>query len=288
LQQAVKESKVKTFALTSAPYIAEDRGCKMEESARLDRLRLTVRQLKPAATLHVITYLGGLHDEKAVPKLDDRSFALWNEVIKPHAKDGRFVFVVGASLEDHYRDTGPKEDDAALQAILKGLERQKGEKDNGAADERKKTLDKLIEQKRFWLVRSPDPAKMPASPGSKTQSWNGKQIEVIHEAHGVAPTRNYEIWSNDGPFVSAGSDETCDPGCTNLGASQTLEKFLQPSVAKYRILWRPAYNLWNLNGNNYKNPEKKTVEGKAPPHFNDHEKGVLKKFLSPDPDRKPR
>jgi hypothetical protein len=306
------------FAISSAPFIAKSRGCDLPDSKRLDNLKTTVDQMRNAGIkLHVITYLGGLHDTKLAKNKDmdgtlDGNFALfWDTIVASKFSDSQVTFLVGASLEDGYANADAELPNDALKSLLNGIMKRSSEKTDEQATVRITMLLSLLQQRRFILVRCPNPDNTPSQPDFdsivfeySTSMLKGKTlVPVIHESHGAKPNevigadgkkvniRAYKIWSNDGPLVaydcenygvSANSKkkESCKD-CDEFGDPQTVSSFRSASASlEYRLIWRPLYNMFTRKGDSYANPgaSRKSVDvlfGK-----DERERNVLTRFVS--------
>jgi hypothetical protein len=240
-------------AISSAPYISSSR-CVPSQTDRLANIKRITSDLRSRhLQVHLILFAGDLHDLAANPGLANNFLSIWTELIAAptYIHDAGVTFIVGSSLEDNY--SGGDEAQRAFQIMANALG-PRNSQDQVGAKTRKDTLRNLVAVQRFTFHRSPGPH---GDAGRRTVTVLGDvSVPVSHEIHGPSPdnSRNsdnscrYCFWSNDGPFVSHETNaykESCENNCGVGSGEIPMTAFkATPFIGNYRLLWRPAYNLF--------------------------------------------
>jgi hypothetical protein len=230
--------------------------CRMPatQTNRLGNIARLIDDLKGIPELHIILFAGYVHESSANSDLAANFAQIWN-VVKKYPNASNLFFHLGASLEDRYTSS-------AVDSVLRKMREGVPTSDINLFNAMVLSGHLVFHRSAVAGNGNPDNTEVAATPGYVA-------VPVDHEFHGgTPPSQNlfangvpkYRMWSNDGPFVyfnhRVGAWSWTEECANNCGVA---EKPLSLATFKgsafnggYRILWRPAYNLFPYTDSNHK------------------------------------
>lgn len=198
---------------------------------RFQNLHAAILTLVQHMDLRITVHLGRIHAASVDrSRLQAQMQEVWDWLIVPFYGDPRVAFHISPGLEDEY---STEEFVTAAKATAAGLYHP--------------AVEFLVSQNRFFFRSNGSNA------GRPSQIWAlaigvPVLIPVQRESHGSsAPSHSTGAWSNDGGLAYCDSRENHDDhdGLRDAAGDRlSCAKFGGSSWPGFKLLWRPAYNVW--------------------------------------------
>ena len=232
----VQQAPAQTIEIGVAPY---NPNCALYAGTtdRYQNLRTVIGALRSHGKLRITLHIGDIHETKPTQTaLGSRMLDSWNLLIGRYVGDGQVSFHISPSLEDSYDKTEYK---TALDKLVERLDVN--------------SIRSLVAQGRFSFRRS---SMNSVDLTLKTHSifrnapGGAVAVPVINEYHKATAPVNPGVWSNDGCMVYYSEAEhhthhdDANDDILDTNPQTSLAAFKRAAWSDYKLLWRPAYNVW--------------------------------------------